>query len=222
MAYDEDNYLQLAGIQHFFFCRRQWALIHLEQQWAENERTIDGHLMHRNAHNADQRTKRGDVLTIRALKIHSSELGLSGECDVVEFYRDDEHGVQLSGEDGRWIAYPVEYKRGKEKTGKEDEIQLCAQAICLEEMLCCDISEGALFYGATRHRHEVLFDEKLRALVKTIADEMHRYYDAGSTPKAKYKKECKSCSLMEPCRPELSERQSVRKYMERYLKEDDE
>ena len=222
MAYDEESFLQLSGLQHFIFCKRQWALIHLEQLWKENEKTMDGRIMHRNAHDADQRTRRGDVLTIRAMKIRSVELGLSGECDVVEFHRDDGDGIPLIGETGRWLPFPVEYKRGRVKAGPEDEAQLCAQAMCLEEMLCCHIPEGALFYGATRHRHEVVFSDVLRDLVKKTSAEMHQYYEKGYTPKPHQRKACESCSLMGQCLPSLTEHQSVRVYMERYLHEDNE
>ena len=144
--YQEDDYLQLSGLQHFCFCRRQWALIHIENQWAENYRTVDGELMHENAHNADFQESRGDLLIVRGLAIHSARLGVSGQCDVVEFRRSPD-GVSLRKREGLWQPYPIEYKRGKPKEGLEDKLQLCGQAMCLEEMLCCAIPEGALYYG---------------------------------------------------------------------------
>ena len=137
MKYSEEDYLLLSGIQHFAFCRRQWALIHIENQWAENERTVDGIIMHEKAHSGDVES-RGDVVIMRALRVFSATLGASGECDMVEFNRNAD-GISLNGHDGLWQPYPVEYKRGKPKEHNADEMQLCAQAMCLEEMLCCTI-----------------------------------------------------------------------------------
>ena len=220
MDYKEEDYLQLSGLQHFLFCRRQWALIHIENQWAENFKTVDGELMHKKAHDAEYRSKRGDQITVRAMKIHSSKLGLSGECDVVEFKRDDDNGVPLANEIGKWSPYPVEYKRGAAKTGIEDEAQLCAQAMCLEEMLCCDIPEGALFYGSTRQRKDVEFSRELREQVVQAVKEMHMMFRRGTTPKARMQKGCSACSLMELCIPVLSESKSVEAYMRRFLRGD--
>jgi CRISPR-associated exonuclease Cas4 len=218
MAFNEEDYLQLSGLQHFLFCRRQWALIHLEQQWAENYRTTDGELMHKRAHDAQQRERRGDVLTVRGMSIHSARLGLSGQCDVVEFRRCPD-GVPISGEQGLWLPYPVEYKRGRSKPGIEDEAQLCAQAMCLEEMLCCDIPEGALFYGETRRRQTVTFTPQLRSSVEQAAVEMHQLYRRGSTPKAKKRKGCSACSLKDLCLPKLMQKTSVSTYLRQGLED---
>lgn len=212
MTYDEEDFLRLSGIQHFLFCRRQWALIHIEQQWAENLRTVDGQLMHKNAHDPQSRTRRGDLLTVRGLKIHSARLGLSGECDVVEFRRSPD-GVPLAMTEGLWLPYPVEYKRGSAKPGPMDEAQLCAQAICLEEMFCCDIPEGALFYGETRRRQAVVFSPELRQTVAEAAQEMHQLFRRGSTPRVKPTKACNACSLKELCLPRLMRVQSVSTYL---------
>ncbi|MCD7886802.1 MAG: CRISPR-associated protein Cas4 [Clostridiales bacterium] len=218
MAFDEDEYLQLSGIQHFVFCRRQWALIHLEQQWAENLRTTEGELLHKNAHDVDQRTRRGDLLTVRAMRVHSARLGLSGECDIVEFRRSPD-GVPLAGEKGLWLPYPVEYKRGRAKPTACDEAQLCAQALCLEEMLCCTIPEGALFYGQPRRRQEVAFTRSLRALVENAASEMHQLFRRGYTPKSKPTKGCNACSLKDLCLPRLAKGPSVADYLRGELNE---
>lgn len=137
--YAEEDYLQLSGLQHFAFCRRQWALIHVENQWVENLLTVEGELLHTRAHDETQRELRGDVLTLRGLTVFSPSLGLSGKCDVVEFHADPA-GISLQGEKGLWLPYPVEYKRGSPKVGNEDALQLCAQAMCLEETLCCSIT----------------------------------------------------------------------------------
>jgi CRISPR-associated exonuclease Cas4 len=218
MDYKEDDYLQLSGIQHFLFCRRQWALIHIEQQWAENLRTVDGQLMHKNAHDASSHTRRGDTLTVRGLKIHSARLGLSGECDVVEFHLSPD-GVPLSQAEGLWRPYPVEYKHGTVKSSAMDEAQLCAQAMCLEEMLCCDIPDGALFYGETRHRHPVAFTPELRQQVVEATEEMHQLFQRGSTPKVKPTKACNACSLKDLCLPKLMRTRSVSAYLREQLEE---
>ena len=217
-VYNEEDYLQLSGIQHFLFCRRQWALIHVEQQWEENLRTVDGQLMHKNAHDAQSHTRRGDILTVRGLKIHSAKMGLSGECDVVEF-RKSSDGVPLAVTDGRWQPYPVEYKRGTEKPNHMDEAQLCAQALCLEEMLCCDIPEGALFYGETRHRQPVKFSLELRQEVIEAVQEMHQLFQRGSSPKVKPTKACNACSLKDLCLPKLMRTRSVSAYLHDQLEE---
>lgn len=219
MGYKEEDYLQLSGIQHFLFCRRQWALIHLEQQWAENYRTTDGGLMHQRAHDTQTRTRRGDVLTVRGMYIHSRRLGLSGQCDVVEFRKSPE-GVALFGEQGLWIPHPVEYKRGRDKPNEMDRAQLCAQAMCLEEMLCCDIPEGALYYGELRHRQAVAFTPELRGVVEGAAQEMHQLYARGYTPKVKPRKGCSACSLRDFCVPKLIRKPSVAAYLRQELEEE--
>ena len=140
MIHREEDFLQLSGLQHFAFCRRQWALIHIEQQWGENLRTVEGDLLHRRAHDEQARERRGDILILRGLSVASAALGISGKCDVVEF-RADSGGISLRGEEGLWVPFPVEYKRGSPKPHRADELQLCAQAMCLEEMLCCTVSE---------------------------------------------------------------------------------
>ena len=183
-TYRDEDFLPLSGLQHFAFCRRQWALIHVENQWQENLRTVEGHLLHQRAHDEAQRERRGDTLILRGLSVVSYSLGLSGKCDVVEFHLAPE-GISLRGEVGLWLPYPVEYKRGKPKGHQADELQLCAQAMCLEEMLCCTIPEGALFYGEPRRRSIVSFSPQLRQSVQSFSDEMHQYYRRGYTPKAK-------------------------------------
>lgn len=218
MKYSEEDYLQLSGIQHFAFCRRQWALIHIENQWAENERTVDGIIMHEKAHSGDAES-RGDVVIMRALRVFSATLGVSGECDVVEFHRNAD-GISLNGHGGLWQPYPVEYKLGKPKEHNADEMQLCAQAMCLEEMLCCTIPCGALFYGEPRRRTEVEFTPELRRAVEDSLNEMHDYYKRGYTPKAKPHKGCSTCSLKEICLPKMAQRKSVAAYVEGALNEE--
>ena len=217
--YSEDDYLMLSGLQHFVFCRRQWALIHIEQQWAENYRTADGEVMHRNVHNAEFREKRGDTVITRAMAVSSPRLGISGECDVVEFI-EDRDGINIARLDGRYRIVPIEYKRGEPKPDESDIMQLAAQALCLEEMLCCDIPKGYLFYGETRHRHEVLFTDELRERTEKAIAEMHMYYERRYTPKVKRSKACNACSLKEICLPVLSGGRSAAEYVREMLGEE--
>ncbi len=218
MAYKEEDFLQISGLQHFQFCRRQWALIHLEQQWAENLRTVEGELLHQRTHDASQRERRGELLITRDMRVFSATLGLSGSCDVVEFKR-CEKGVPLSGMEGKYQPYPVEYKRGSPRTDHVNHLQLCAQAMCLEEMLCCDIPEGALYYGEIRRREKVLFSEELRREVKNAAEEMRQLYQRGYTPKVRPSKSCNACSLKELCLPKLMKKKSVGNYLREHLEE---
>lgn len=194
--YREEDYLMLSGLQHFAYCRRQWALIHIEQQWAENERTVDGQIFHSVAHDKARIEKRGELLITRGLPVKSAKLGMSGICDVVEFHKSEE-GVSLASYEGLWQPYPVEYKKGLPKLNEADEIQLCGQAICLEEMLLCRIPGGSLFYGENRRRETVEFTEELRGKVYDMAKEMHVLWDKGYTPRVKPQKGCNACSLKE-------------------------
>ena len=146
MEYAEEDFLMISGIRHFLFCRRRWALVHLEQLWAENYHTILGEIMHENAHDPYLAEKRNDTIVIRALPVSSKRLGLSGECDVVEFQKSPD-GIRLHGHRGTYSIYPVEYKKGGPKVEKEDVMQLIAQSLCLEEMFSARVSEGALPAG---------------------------------------------------------------------------
>lgn len=212
MIYREEEFLQLSGLQHFSFCRRQWALIHIEQQWAENLRTADGRILHEKAHDGSIREKRGDLIIARDMSVHSSNLGISGNCDVVEFHRGT-HGILLPDQEGLWQPYPVEYKRGSPKTTDADRLQLCAQAMCLEEMLCCDIPEAAIYYNEIRRREVIDLDETLRGKVKSSLAEMHDLYRRSHTPKAKPVKGCNACSLKELCIPKLVKKRSAQEYL---------
>ena len=211
--------LLLSGIQHFSFCRRQWALIHIERQWSENARTVDGILFHRRAHDDAQFESRGDLLIARGFRITSQRLNVIGVCDVVEFHRDPT-GIELYGREGRWSVYPVEYKKGAPKVGDADRLQLCGQAMCLEEMLACNVPEGSLFYGETRRRETVAFTAELRGQVTAMLDEMRRLYDRGYTPKAKPTKGCNACLLKEICLPRLNKLPKVSAYITRFTGED--
>lgn len=216
--YEENEFLQLSGIQHFAFCRRQWALAYIEMQWQENVRTVEGRLLHEKAHDTTSREKRGDLLISRGMPIHSKTLGISGECDVVEFHR-EEDGITLQGYEGTYKVVPVEYKKGKPKQGNADILQLTAQAMCLEEMLCCAIPDGALYYGEPRRRTPVLFSQELRQQVCRFAEEMHQYSRRGHTPRAKPTQSCKACSLKDLCLPQLARREPVSSYLKHALEE---
>lgn len=195
-------------------------MIHIEQQWEENYRTTAGELMHKKAHDGGSFEKRGDLLIVRGLRISSHELGLSGQCDVVEFHL-DKHGIELFGYDGTWSPMPVEYKRGMPKENNSDELQLCAQAICLEEMFQTRIMDGYLYYGENRRRSHVKFTEEIRNEVKKAAKEMHDLFQKGYTPNVKPTKQCKACSLENLCIPKLKKAVKVRKYIEQNIKTKD-
>ncbi|MBV9084645.1 MAG: CRISPR-associated protein Cas4, partial [Acidobacteriaceae bacterium] len=163
--YSEDDLLPLSGLQHLAFCERQWALIQIEGIWEENGLTADGRVLHHRVHEQAEE-KRHDLLVVRSLPVHSLRLGLSGVADVVQFVRISESpvpgAVQLESRPGWWLVQPVEYKRGRAKRESCDRIQLCAQALCLEEMFRTNIPEGFLFYGEVRRRTLVRFDPELR------------------------------------------------------------
>lgn len=218
MIYKEEDYLMLSGIQHYAFCPRQWALIHIEDQWEENYLTAGGRIMHNRAHDGDRVEKRGDLIIARGLKVRSTELGISGECDVVEFYKSDT-GIPLNGYDGLWLPYPVEYKRGKIKLDDCDVLQLCAQAVCLEEMLCTKIEKGALFYGEPRRRQVVDFTTGIREKLTETVTAMHSMFKRRYVPKAVKGAFCRSCSMKDLCLPSLgkTDKISVVQYMELHL-----
>jgi len=203
-AYSETELLPISAIQHLFFCERQCALIHIEGVWSENRLTIEGHLLHEKVHDTGDESRPG-IRLVRGLHIRSLALGLAGVADMVEFH-DAEAGP---------IPFPVEYKRGRPKISDCDRIQLCAQAMCLEEMLGGKIEKGAIFYGQPRRREEILISETLRAETQDTASKLHRLIKSGETPSVGYTKRCESCSLLELCLPESA---GNRKSAVRYLK----
>lgn len=216
MEYAEEEYLMISGIQHFKFCRRQWALIHIEQQWSENYHTAVGELMHKKAHDPYITEKRKDVLIVRALPIASRKLGAVGECDIVEFHKCDD-GVSLRGHRGLYSIYPIEYKKGKPKVSEEDKLQLVVQTMALEEMFSTQIEEGAIYYGETRRREVVQVSQELRDMATKMFEEMHDYFTRGYTPKVKQSKSCNSCSLKDICLPRLNKAGSVKNYISQML-----
>lgn len=186
--HDESSLLPLSALQHLLFCERQCALIHIEQVWADNQFTAEGNLLHERTHEGPDESRPGVRIT-RGMPVRSFALGVSGQCDVVEFH--------LNGE-----VMPVEYKRGKPKAHAADEVQLCAQAICLEEMLGRSLERGMLYYGARRRRTDVLFHQALRELTHETARRLHALFDLRQTPPAQREKKCESCSLLAICMPD--------------------
>lgn len=218
MGYNEDQFLLLSGIQHFVFCRRQWALIHIEQEWEENVLTIEGNFLHEKSDNPEIREKRGRTIYVRALPVHSRQLGITGVCDMVEFTQDTK-GITLDQEKGYYRVMPIEYKRGRPKKHDADILQLVAQVMCLEEMLSTTINQAALYYHETRRREIISITLDLKARVKEIINEMHLYYQRKHTPRVKTGKHCLQCSLKDICLPELLNREKVSTYMNRMLSE---
>ncbi len=186
--FTEDQLLPISALQHWLYCPRQYALIHLEQAWAENRFTSEGRELHKKAHDGPDET-RSNIRITRGMPVSSLSQGLSGQCDVVEFHAD-----------GRII--PVEYKRGKPKAHRADEVQLCAQAMCLEEMVGTQIPDGCLYYGEKRRRFEVRFDPELRQLVSDTVAAIRKCLAQEQTPSADYQpKRCDACSLIDICKP---------------------
>ena len=205
--FSEDDLLPLSGLQHLLFCERQCALIHVEQLWAESRLTAEGRIMHDRVHR-DGRESRGDIRIEYSMALRSLRLGLIAKADVVEFHRNREHSLE------QWVPFPVEYKRGKPKKDTSDKVQLCAQALCLEEMLGIDVPLGALFYGKTRHRLDVVFDEDLRSETEETAARFHLLFEEGKTPKAVYSKKCDSCSMKRLCLPKtVNQAKSIDRYL---------
>ena len=210
--YSQDFLIPLSALQHLLFCERQCALIHIERAWEENYLTMLGELFHARVDSLS-REKRKEKVQEFALPIRSLELGLIGKADSVEFYRDDGGAIQR--------IIPVEYKRGKKKKEDWDRVQLCAQALCLEEMLGLSVSTGYLFYGTERRREEVLIDQGLRDKTIDLCYSLHQLIDSGITPPATMSPKCKSCSLLLICRPDSVGRgKSAARYLAQMTKED--
>jgi CRISPR-associated exonuclease Cas4 len=194
MASDGDL-IALSALQHFLFCPRQCALIHIEQAWIENAATAEGRIAHERVHAVESEVRRG-VRTVTGMPLRSARLGVTGIADVVELHR---------AANGAWQPFPVEHKRGRPKTHRADEVQLCAQAMALEEMFAVEVAEGALFHGQPRRRMTVTFDLALRALTQEVAAAAHALIAGGRTPRMGYdKKRCDACSLIEICRPQIT------------------
>lgn len=228
--FTEDDLLPISALQHLIYCPRQCALIHIEQVWSENLFTAEGRGIHDKVHDGGTESRK-NIRTATGVRLVSHKLGLTGQADMVEFHKaeaeKDDNGqiiaVKLPGARGLWKPFPVEYKRGKPKKHQADEVQLCAQAMCLEEMLKVNIPAGALFYGATRRRQEVTLTPELRALTESTTIKLHELMATGATPPPLYNTaKCGRCSLLEICRPQTGDRQSVTRYIKRMVSEDNE
>ena len=219
MVYAEEDFRMISELQHFAFCLRQWALIHLEQEWSDNFLTAQGNIIHRRAHTENCAEKRSRLLTVRGLRVFSPTLGVSGQWDVVEFTQTDEgeDGAILQGRTGKWKIRPVEYKRGRMKADVCDALQLCCQAMCLEEMMGYPIPCGSIYYFDARHRTEIAFDATLRKQVADSCREIHAYARRQYIPRVKVTAKCKSCSLKDVCLPKLQGHPSVNAYYQERL-----
>ena len=219
METDDSEYLDLSGIKQYQFCKRRWALIYIEQLWEENALTLEGHFMHERVHDSSCTESRGAVLLSRGMPVRSQTLKITGICDMVELHRSPD-GIPIQGREGLWRVYPVEYKLGRPDSRGADDLQLCAQAMCLEEMFVTDIPEGAVYYGKLRSRHRVEITDELRAKVRSCVSEMYSLMRRGITPKVKPGKACANCSLYEKCQPGLMGKQSVKGYIRRAIEEE--
>lgn len=222
MSYAEDDMLMLSGIQHYAFCPRQWALIHIEQQWSENLLTMEGQIMHQHVDDPFYRQKMGDHICLRAVSLASKELGLYGVSDIVELHPSEsmEDSICHPSYFGRWTPFPVEYKHGKPKSDEVDVVQLVAQAMCLEEVYGIKIHQGAIYYGKTRRRLDVVITDDLRNTVRTYAENMHEIFRLGKTPSAVKKPYCNSCSLKDICMPDSACRECATNYLKTNLYEE--
>ncbi len=220
--YEDDQMLLLSGIQHYMYCPRQWALIHIEQQWNDNRLTAEGQLLHKNVDNPNYRQKNGDTITLHAVHVASHSLGLFGICDAIELVPSESatDAITHPRYPGFWKPYPIEYKRGHQKTDERDKVQLCAQVICLEEMYDIHIPEAALFYYETRHREKVPINESLRQLTSHLSEAMHMSFSSGITPTPPVNHHCRNCSLVDLCIPELTKKKSVSSYLKTMLDEE--
>lgn len=218
MMYSEEELLSLSGIQHYYFCKRQWALIHIEQQWAENRATAEGMVIHEKADDPFFTESRKNTFISRAIPLVSYTLGFYGIADIVEF-TSSKTGVSIKDRDGKWLPNIIEYKRGKPKEDERDIVQLVLQAMCLEEMLGCKLTSADFFYNETKRRTKIEITETLREQVISLSAEMHKVYAQRITPKAESGKHCKACSLVDICMPRLtSKKVSVANYIEKYSK----
>lgn len=211
----------MSGIQHFCYCKRQWALINIEQVWEDDARTTSGSIFHTKSDDPLKTEARGDTISSRAIPASSSTLGLSGRCDVVEFIRDP-NGVEIGTRSGTYSIVPIEYKVGGRKSKHCDALQLCAEAMALEETFGCSIRQAYLFYGSERRRLEVIIDDDLRVETTKLAEEMHEMFRASFVPKPMNDKRCERCSLIDLCLPTAVKKKDVTRYIEKMRYKDEE
>ena len=216
--FKESDLLPISALQHLEYCERQCALIHIERLWDDNRFTAEGTILHERA-DSEERENRKNIRIARGLKIRSMRLGICGQADVVEFHRvtDTENAINLPDAQGKWKPYPIEYKRGKPKTNRCDEVQLCAQALSIEEMLGVAINEGALYYCTPKRRTVIEFNADLRSETEATIGRLHELIRSRQTPKAVYGDKCKQCSLKDICLPQISNYGTVANYIEQEL-----
>lgn len=208
-----DDYLMLSGIQHFYFCKRQWALIHIEQVWSDNSFTAEGNRLHEITDDPYLKEKRKNIIISRAIPVSSKDLGLSGILDTVEFIKSDK-GIEIANKKGLWMPNVVEYKRGKAKKDNRDAVQVAAQVMCLEEKYNIQIESADLFYFSTKKRETIAITNQLKDEVRIMANQMHTMYENKLTPDAEYFKNCTMCSLYDLCMPRLTKKKkSVQNYL---------
>lgn len=203
----DDDYLAVSGIQHFAFCPRQWALIHIENQWHDNVLTVEGQHVHERVDDIQFDETRGDLRIVRSMPIVSHRLRIRGIADMVELRRvaqSSATSAALRGRAGYWTVSPIEYKRGRSKPDDRDVVQLCAQALCLEEMMGVAVTGGAMYYAQTHRRESVDLGDDVRERVEALVRSMRSYYEQAATPAAVLKSHCKQCSLLDICQPKLS------------------
>lgn len=232
ILFSDEDLLPISALSEIVFCERRAALQQIEGIWEDNIFTIEGSHLHQKVHKEESYESRGDIRIARGLRLRSLRLGLTGITDVVEFHKVDSSiplppsesstnlkpSVELEGVKGRWIPFIVEYKRGRLRHEKSFEVQLCAQALCLEEMMKVNVPAGAVFYGKPRRRLEVIFTPELRAETETAAARLHELISSGKTPPPQYEKKCESCSLMSLCMPKtLSAHKNVEHYIKRSI-----
>jgi CRISPR-associated exonuclease Cas4 len=213
--FDEDDLLPVSALQHFIFCPRRCALVHIEQAWTENQLTVEGDIVHGRVDEMS-RESRATLIVSHGVGIRSLHLGITGKVDVVEFRLSTNAlgACTLAGKEGHWTPYPIEYKRGSPRRGFGDDIQVCAQALCLEEMLKCSVPAGAIYYASTRKRREIAFDAPLRAQTTTAISGLRSLNTARVIPPPVYEKKCDTCSLFDLCQPRLP---ASNNYVTRYL-----
>ena len=212
--YSEEDLLPVSALSDITFCERRAALHFIEQIWEDNLFTAEGTILHERVDEGSNTEARGNIRIAYGIRLRSLILGLIGKADVVEFHKTETDGIKLEGVSGFWVPFPVEYKRGHLRHEHSFDVQLCAYALCLEEMLKVKVPEGALFYGKTKRRLGVYFDEALRQKTEDTARRLHELIESGITPKAEYSSKCKKCSLVEMCLPKVSSKaRSVSDYL---------
>lgn len=214
----EENLIQISGIQHFLYCKRQWALFYIENLWEDNHLTIDGDKVHEKVHNTNIKETRKNKIIERGTYISSEKYKLTGQCDVIEYHKDI-NGINITNKEDKWKIIPIEYKHGNGESVDIDKYQLIAQILCLEEMFQTNIEYGYLYYKAANKKIKIENTNEIKSAVIKIIEEINDYTRKQYTPKVKKSKKCNNCSLYEKCNPKICSSKNVRKYLEEIIKE---